>query len=291
VERQVLSVRDALTAGCIVVVLGSTDSTYAQTDIDFYNHQDQTYLVPLDRFHVLPKFGTRGAGMEFRHDISNRLKLRLEYADIGYNLSKTKRSVAYNLNLKLLSKSVVFDWHPFGGAFRTSAGIVFNRQDFRGSANYNENVTLEEFSTNSNEIMDFINKPEVQEQLTAYGLDTDFVLEDQTLTFDGASMATKDLATLTARLRFREVAPYLGVGWGNKPKRNRKLLYSIDLGVMFIGKPRVDLALSGLLVNEVNQYFPSELEAYVSEEKRKLEEELSHYRYYPVISIGLWYRF
>lgn len=60
---------------------------------------------------------------------------------------------------------------------------------------------------------------------------------------------------------------------------------------MFIGKPRVDLTLSGPLVNEVNQYVPSKLKAYMSEEKRKLEEELSQYRYYPVISIGLWYRF
>ena len=300
VRKQVVSAWIVSIAGCAFFVSSSVASSYAQVNSAFYNQLRPSYLVPVNSIHVLPKFGTRGSGVEYRYELSDRLKLRFEYSDISYNFAKTKKSVAYNINFKLRTKSAVLDWHPFGGSFRTSAGIIINSQDIRGSAFYNETVTLDSFTItdtdvnnflNSAEVQEFLNNVEVQEFLIANNINTEVSLDTQSYTFDGASLSPKDLATVTGRISFREYSPYLGIGWGNKPTRKTRLFYSVDMGVMYIGRPRLELALTGPLANEIYKYYPSELEAYLAEEQSKLESEISKYRYYPVISAGFWYRF
>lgn len=95
-------------------------------------------------------------------------------------------------------------------------------------------------------------------------------------TYQGSVEATVDWAGL---------APYLGIGFGNALHGSRWSL-SLDLGVMFTGAPGVRLD------GEVND--PSLEEAFredLAREEEALREELADAKYYPVVSLGIAYRF
>ncbi len=88
-----------------------------------------------------------------------------------------------------------------------------------------------------------------------------------------------NVGTLASEITFKSWAPYLGVGWSGQPAKPGWSLKS-DFGIMFQGPPRVALATS-------NAAAVGGLAA----EQAALNDRLSHYRYYPVISIGVGYAF
>lgn len=91
--------------------------------------------------------------------------------------------------------------------------------------------------------------------------------------------------TLDARIDWRDVTPYLGLGFGS-PFAGGRWSLNAELGVMFVGKP--DVALDGSVSNPLFEpMFRQDLER----ERENLREDLSDFRYYPVATVGLSYRF
>ncbi|MBN2825331.1 MAG: hypothetical protein JXQ76_08410 [Campylobacterales bacterium] len=84
---------------------------------------------------------------------------------------------------------------------------------------------------------------------------------------------------------FDEIAPYIGIGWGNTIKQ-KGWSFSVDAGVMYHGEPNVDLtpiclngAACGTFTDNVNI------------EEVDLRDELKDYQFYPVVSVGVTYTF
>jgi hypothetical protein len=93
-----------------------------------------------------------------------------------------------------------------------------------------------------------------------------------------------DVGTLEGKVKFNEIVPYIGIGWDTSfGKRNRFGLL-VDLGVIYQGSPDVELTATGLASS---QAFENDIQA----EEDKLQEDLDEYEYYPVIGVGLSYRF
>ena len=90
---------------------------------------------------------------------------------------------------------------------------------------------------------------------------------------------------MTGNIDFNEVAPYVGLGWGTPFGKEARWTIMFDAGVMFQGSPNVDLSANGTLAN--NSAFAADLER----EKNNLKDDLDTYRFYPVVSLGLAYRF
>lgn len=93
-------------------------------------------------------------------------------------------------------------------------------------------------------------------------------------------------ARLQADIDWRRFAPYLGIGWGNSMKGGR-LSFSTDLGVMFTGSPTARLTgeeRTGLID-------PSVFEEDLRREEADLNDEISDFKYYPVVTVGVNYRF
>lgn len=91
--------------------------------------------------------------------------------------------------------------------------------------------------------------------------------------------------SLEATVDWEGMAPYLGLGLGNA-MRGGRWSFSMDLGVMFTGSPRV--RLDGAASD------PSLEEAFredLAREEAELRAELSDAKYYPVLSVGVAYRF
>lgn len=80
-----------------------------------------------------------------------------------------------------------------------------------------------------------------------------------------------------ATIDFRRNSPYLGIGWGNATRGFVPLSWSIDLGVVMQGAPSVSLSGDGV---------PG-----LDDEEDELEDELSEFDTYPVVSVGLIFRF
>ena len=94
-----------------------------------------------------------------------------------------------------------------------------------------------------------------------------------------------EVGTLTGELDFNDVAPYIGIGWGNPFGKEGNWSFAIDLGVMFQGSADVDLSANGTLAG--NAAFAANL----AREEDNLEDEIDDYQYYPVIALGVSYRF
>ncbi|MCP5382362.1 MAG: hypothetical protein H6912_08320 [Kordiimonadaceae bacterium] len=97
-----------------------------------------------------------------------------------------------------------------------------------------------------------------------------------------------DVGILTAKVDFTSVAPYVGIGWGNPLADDSDWSFMVDLGVVFAGKPRLDInSTGGLLSNDPL------LQADIAQAEQDFRDtdEIKYLRYYPVISVGLNYRF
>lgn len=84
---------------------------------------------------------------------------------------------------------------------------------------------------------------------------------------------------------FDDIAPYIGIGFGNHLSQDRHWGFSTDMGVAFIGSPNVDLRVTGPFAD--NPLLLADLE----EEEREIEDDLDKFRFYPVLSFTLYYRF
>jgi hypothetical protein len=91
---------------------------------------------------------------------------------------------------------------------------------------------------------------------------------------------------MTAKLDFKTIAPYAGLGWGNGVGEDKKLGFTLDLGVAFQGSPEATLAATGgVLATDAN--FLANLER----EERNLEDDIKSFKLFPVLTVGLSYRF
>jgi hypothetical protein len=101
----------------------------------------------------------------------------------------------------------------------------------------------------------------------------------------GTSYTAAQLGTLTGKIEFNSTAPYLGIGWGNAVSKGSPLSLSCDVGVLFQGTPKVSLAASGAIATDAT--FKTNL----AKEEATIRDTTDNIKYYPVVSLGLAYRF
>jgi hypothetical protein len=107
-----------------------------------------------------------------------------------------------------------------------------------------------------------------------------------TYTFNGRTYRATDAGTVNGRIDFRKMAPYLGIGWGNALAKDKGWGFSADLGVLFQGSPRTSLTSSGCTLPDC-----SRLQSDIAAENQKLKDEVDSFNAYPVIRIGVSYKF
>ena len=105
-------------------------------------------------------------------------------------------------------------------------------------------------------------------------------------TIGGQTYSTTQIGSLTGTVDFDKTVPYAGIGWGNAVGNNSGLSFALDLGVMFQGTPKVALAATNPAIQN-NPTFQSNLNKEIADLKDKTDK----FKYYPVVSIGLAYKF
>jgi hypothetical protein len=204
---------------------------------------------------VAAKAGTLGLGAELTVGLSPQVNVRL--GANGYNYEDEGREVSdivYDAEANLRTATALFDWHPGGRGFRLTGGAVYNDTSVEGHS-----------------------------------------LPPASGIYDigGVPVPADLVGTLDAEADFDPVVPYAGLGWGNAVAGNKKVGFFIDLGVVFQGKADVTLTPNIPANSPINTTPGARevLDTLLRREEQDLEDEVADYDLYPVVAIGLSYRF
>lgn len=107
-------------------------------------------------------------------------------------------------------------------------------------------------------------------------------------TFEGVTYSADDIGSATGRADYDSVAPYAGVGFGRALSRDGRFAFSADLGVAFTGAPQVRLDVTCELGGAAQC---DELASHVAAEQAELQQDADDLKYWPVLSLGLSYKF
>lgn len=253
----------------VLITLTANFCQVAQAN-DGLEANDQVFQLRLSKdIHILPKNSTLGYGFEISQDISEHFKLRTEYFSYQATMHRKQDQIAATASRLLRSNSLLLDWHPYSGTFRTSMGMMINNHSLSARGWYDGDLDINGQIQAIGHIIN-LKKGYLAE---AYNLDT------------------QQLATVSAKIRWPTFSPFLGVGWTNQKSRNTNLRFSVDLGLIYYGKPSVDLSMSGGLPEALEAYDQEAYRGYINDQEHSLSQKLNRYRVYPVISFGLAYLF
>ena len=108
---------------------------------------------------------------------------------------------------------------------------------------------------------------------------------DGTIEIGDEIYTSDEIGALSGEVSFRDVAPYVGIGWGNAFGKARRWGFVTDLGVAFTGSPDVALSASGPLADD-----PTFL-ANLAREADDVQDKADKFKIYPVLSANLYFRF
>lgn len=109
-----------------------------------------------------------------------------------------------------------------------------------------------------------------------------------TFTLNNTTYPAASVGSLEGKVDFRNFAPYLGLGWGNAASGQKGWGFSADLGVLFQGSPRTTLTNSGCTAPAA---ICARIASDVAAENRALNEEVEDFKLFPVVRVGVIYRF
>lgn len=108
-----------------------------------------------------------------------------------------------------------------------------------------------------------------------------------TFVINGVTYQASDIGTLDGQVDFNTAAPYFGIGYGRPI--NGGLSLTFDLGVLFQGTPKSKLSATCGPATPAPTC--SALQSDVAAQQAQMDESLSKFKYYPVVSLGLAYTF
>jgi hypothetical protein len=212
--------------------------------------------VMADGYAMGANIGTRGIGIDATVGITSHLNLRGVLGTLDYSDDRTENEIRYDGELKLRSAGLLLDWLPGGGGFRATIGALTNGNKFKGVGTTDDTFTIN---------------------------DVDYLIDGR----------------LDGEFDWRRFAPYLGLGWGNPIGAQGRISFSFDAGVMFTGSPDARIDATGRYSTDGGATFTaidlddpqSDFTRDLTREQERLRQEVSDFKYWPVIQLGLNYRF
>ena len=223
-----------------------------------------------------------GPGGTIKGKISDYIGIKAGFDTFSINDYEVKDDTTkYNFDLKLEDFMLVSDYHPWGGSFKLTGGMIINNSVLDGDITPN---------TKDNDKIEF--------------------------TFNGKdySYNINELGSIQTKVDFDPVAPYVGFGWDTSFDKKSGFGFTFDLGVAYQGAAQASYALrygEALDIDKVTADIPdgpvkeakikeikdkqqeikNELESSLDAEMVSLQNELDKYEWLPYISIGFNYKF
>lgn len=202
-----------------------------------------------------------GGGAEVAARVTHRTNVRAGFNMFTYSRDFNKDSIAYNGQLNFKTVEAHYDIFPFAGKFHVSPGVLA-----------------------------YVGDP-----ITA----TAAVPGGQSFSLGGTTYYSDTGTPVTGngKIDFNRAAPMATFGWGNLVPRNRgHFSVPVELGVAFQGSPRATLNLAGNVcdspgVNCRSVASDATVQSHILSEQNKLNNSMSFFKAYPIISVGFGYSF
>jgi hypothetical protein len=149
---------------------------------------------------------TLGLGADAGYRFNRYLGLRAGAYAFRYDTDGEQQGIDYDVELELAQAAAYLDWHPFGGVFRLTGGVVVNDNSVTGTG-----------------------RPD---PLGNYEI-------------GGVTFTAAQAGQLTGAARFDRTVPYAGLGFVFGASDGRGFVVSIDAGVVFQGALDVTLQSTG----------------------------------------------
>ena len=193
--------------------------------------------------------GTLGAGVHLILPIQDTLNARIGINGYNYSFTGSTSEVDYDFRLKLQTIDALLDWYPMSGSFHLSSGLFHNGNKISSLAKASSNGTY---------------------------------------TINGDTYTSAEAGTIDGSIGFRSASPYLGLGWGNAPGKEKGWGFTSDLGVVFQGAPASNLTSTSCMAStQVCIQLYNDLNV----ENLNLDQKMNNFKYYPVVRIGVTYSF
>lgn len=208
------------------------------------------------------KVSTLGVGAEVATPIQRLVNLRAGFNVLGYSSTFSNDGIAYDGHLNFKTVEGHVDIFPFGGKFHVSPGFLA-----------------------------YIDDPITASTLVPGG---------QSFTLGGVTYYSDSAAPITGtgKIDFDQAAPMLTVGWGNlvPRKRSKHFSFPVELGVVFQGSPQATLNLSGNVCAAPGVGCRSiasdpTVQSNIVAQQNKINNNVSFFQAYPIISFGFGYKF
>lgn len=110
-----------------------------------------------------------------------------------------------------------------------------------------------------------------------------------TVEIGDANFTAAEAGTLNGTMEFGDTAPFLGLGWNTTFTTEGRIGFKFVVGAAFGSDPDATLARTGgAALSPARQ---AQLDAELREEESEIEEETDGFTIFPVVQLGLAYRF
>jgi hypothetical protein len=96
----------------------------------------------------------------------------------------------------------------------------------------------------------------------------------------GTTYTPAQVGTLKGSVTFKDAAPYFGIGLGDAAKGPGRVKFVLDVGVLMQGSGNVSLASSTGVVSAGD----------LRQEENDIEDDISNYKFWPVLALGVSFR-
>ena len=217
-------------------------------------------LKPFRTYAFGFKADTLGLGFEIATPLALRINLRSSFNFFAFNDPFNIDGVNYEARLHLKSSETTVDWFPrTQGGFHISPGFLYLKNTMSAPASVAPGQT--------------------------------FVLGTQTFL-----NSVDDPMTGTSSVVYPHTyAPMLLFGFGNIiPRTYRRISFPVEFGAAYTGAPQISVALNGTACTTegcVNFAGNAQAQTFLKQEVHNLNEDLKSYPIFPILSLGVAYRF
>jgi hypothetical protein len=209
----------------------------------------------------------------------------LAFTFFGASGARADNDFGVGLKAGTLGIGLEASWQPLPYLDIRVGGNTFEFDDngMQGGIPYASTFTLESFYATGN--LHFPVSPmRITAGIYSNGNELLMINDDGTdLNIGGITYPGAGIGTLKSVTSFGSSSPYFGVGFDFTLAG--KLGLNLDFGLLWQGEPEVTLEADGSLAQD--PLFQAALEA----ERRQLEDEMSDFKAWPVVSLGVVYRF